>query len=692
MKTVPWRTENAAWLTLQLRCLRLQLQRHALRIRSLAPARLVTDWLIAGEDTAAPAGRDQEFQALDEGIAALEDEIEQLGARMAADTAPPALGMIGELAGLSRLECQLLLLAAAPALDGAFAPAYAELHADSRRDRATLHLALSLFTSPQDRLFAADCVLPLRPLRRLRLLDLVDEDEPLMLRGLTVDDRMADYLRGVNRIDSRLEPFLRQPPPAIPGGTAQAAAARAAALMRGESERWPLVNFVGAADGGTAQAAVLTCGEMDLQPRRVDLVRLASAEQRTAAIELMGREALLGGLALIADATALQDETEPALALDELICTVAAPLLIASRERWPCAEPGMLTVPVAKADRPEQQTLWERVLVGFPNSVNGQLDDIVQQFDFGAAAIADVVARAALAADEVITGQDLWDACRAQSGGGLDKLANRVLPCFDWDDIVVGDDVRAQLGELADQVRQRARVYETWGFAARLTRGRGITALFAGPSGTGKTMAAEILAAHLRLDLYRVDLAGIVSKYIGETEKNLRRVFEAAEGSGSILFFDEADSLFGSRTEVRDSHDRYANLEINYLLQRMEDYTGLAILATNRQSTLDTAFLRRLRFVIEFPFPVADDRRRIWERVFPPQAELGTIDYGSLSRLEISGGSIRCIALNAAFLASADDSPIEMEHIMRAASREYAKLSKPISSAEFGGWHAAARL
>jgi hypothetical protein len=691
MNTVPWRTQNATWLTLQLRCLRLRLQRHALRLRSRAPAGLVADWLLAGEDSSALAERDEEIQVLDEDIAAREDEIQQLGTRMAAEAAPSALEMISELAGLSRLECQLLLLAAAPALDGAFAPAYAEIHADSRRDRATLHLALSLFASPPDRIISADCLLPLRPLRRLRLLDLVDEEEPLMLRGLTVGDRVTDYLRGINRMDSRLEPFLRQPPPVIPGGTAPAVAARAATLMQGESERWPLVNFVGAADGGPVQAAVLTCGELDLQPRRVDLVRLAAAEQRTAAIELLGREALLGGLALIADATELHYGTEPALALDELICTVGAPLLIASRERWPCAEPGIHTVLVAKADRMEQQGLWERVLASFPNSVNGQLEGIVQQFDFGPAAIADVVARAALAAEEGITGQDLWEACRAQSSVGLDNLTDRVRPCFDWDDLVVGEDVRGQLGELAEQVRQRTRVYETWGFAAQLARGRGITALFAGPSGTGKTMAAEILAAHLRLDLHRVDLAGIVSKYIGETEKNLRRVFEAAEGAGSILFFDEADSLFGSRTEVRDSHDRYANLEINYLLQRMEDYTGLAILATNRRSSLDTAFLRRLRFVIEFPFPLAEDRRRIWERVFPPQAELGAIDCGALSRLEISGGSIRCIALNAAFLASADGSPIEMEHIMRSAAREYAKLAKPISAAEFGGWHAVAR-
>ncbi|HEX5502604.1 MAG TPA: ATP-binding protein, partial [Thermomicrobiales bacterium] len=201
----------------------------------------------------------------------------------------------------------------------------------------------------------------------------------------------------------------------------------------------------------------------------------------------------------------------------------------------------------------------------------------------------------------------------------------------------------------------------------------------------------EILAAHLDLDMYRIDLAGVVSKYIGETEKNLRRVFDAAERSGVILFFDEADALFGSRTEVRDSHDRYANVEIDYLLQRMDDYSGLAILATNRRAALDSAFLRRLRFVIDFPFPGPDDRRRIWERVFPPRAALDRVEYAFLSRLELSGGNIRSIAVNAAFLAAAERAPIGMPHVMRATAREYAKLSRPVSAREFGEYYAAVR-
>jgi SpoVK/Ycf46/Vps4 family AAA+-type ATPase len=266
----------------------------------------------------------------------------------------------------------------------------------------------------------------------------------------------------------------------------------------------------------------------------------------------------------------------------------------------------------------------------------------------------------------------------------LGALADRLVPGYGWDDIVLPDDVMQQVRELAGQVAARTQVYERWGFGQRLARGRGIAALFSGPSGTGKTMTAEILARHLDLDLYRIDLAGVVSKYIGETEKNLRSIFDAAEQSGAILFFDEADALFGKRTEVRDSHDRYANIEVNYLLQRMESYRGLAILCTNRRTSLDRAFLRRLRFLIEFPFPDAENRRRIWQKMFPPAAPLGALDFNALARLEVPGGNIRNIALNAAFLAARSGEPIADAHVLHAARREYAKIDKLLTPAEFG--------
>jgi SpoVK/Ycf46/Vps4 family AAA+-type ATPase len=229
-------------------------------------------------------------------------------------------------------------------------------------------------------------------------------------------------------------------------------------------------------------------------------------------------------------------------------------------------------------------------------------------------------------------------------------------------------------------------VYETWGFAAKGDRGLGVSALFAGPSGTGKTMAAEVLANELQLDLYRIDLSQVVSKYIGETEKNLRRVFAEAEAGGMVLFFDEADALFGKRSEIKDSHDRYANIEVGYLLQRMEAYRGLAILATNMKGALDTAFLRRIRFSVQFPFPDAAQRAEIWRRVFPASTPTEGLDVPRLARLNVTGGTIRNIALNAAFRAADEGTPVRMAHLLHAARSEYVKLEKPLTGQEVAGW------
>jgi SpoVK/Ycf46/Vps4 family AAA+-type ATPase len=268
----------------------------------------------------------------------------------------------------------------------------------------------------------------------------------------------------------------------------------------------------------------------------------------------------------------------------------------------------------------------------------------------------------------------------------LDDLAQRIEPVADWDDLVLPEAQRLLLREIASHVRQRTTVYGTWGFSTKGARGLGISALFAGASGTGKTLAAEVLAHELRLDLYRIDLSSVVSKYIGETEKNLRRVFDAAEAGGAILLFDEADALFGKRSEVKDSHDRYANIEVSYLLQRMEIYRGLAILTTNLKSALDAAFLRRIRFIVQFPFPDAVQRAEIWQRIFPRRLPAENLDMNKLARLNVTGGNIRNIALNAAFLAADAHEPVRMTHMLRAAYTEYAKLEKPLTEAEIGGW------
>ena len=267
----------------------------------------------------------------------------------------------------------------------------------------------------------------------------------------------------------------------------------------------------------------------------------------------------------------------------------------------------------------------------------------------------------------------------------LDDLAQNIEPIATWDDLVLPETQMRTLRDIAIHVRQRSRVYEDWGFAAKSARGLGISALFAGASGTGKTMASEVLANELHLDLYLIDLSRVVSKYIGETEKNLGRVFDAAEEGGAILLFDEADALFGKRSEVKDSHDRYANIEVSYLLQRMEAYRGLAILTSNMKHALDDAFLRRIRFVVQFPFPDANQRAEIWRRMFPAQTPVDGLDPLKLARLNVAGGNIRNIALHAAFLAADADEPVNMLHILQAAKVEHAKAGKTAHRRRYQG-------
>jgi SpoVK/Ycf46/Vps4 family AAA+-type ATPase len=338
----------------------------------------------------------------------------------------------------------------------------------------------------------------------------------------------------------------------------------------------------------------------------------------------------------------------------------------------------------------EQHQLWcEALGATAAAALNGQVDLVSAQFQLSPAAIRSAgteIARRHGAASSPDLGTTLWDACRAQTRPKLDGLARRIQTLAKWDDLVLTAAPHQTLRTIAAHVRQRTRVYEEWGFAARSDRGLGIGALFAGGSGTGKTMAAEVLANELRLDLYRIDLSALVSKYIGETEDNLRQVFDAAEAGGAILLFDEADALFGKRSEVREAHDRYANIEVSYLLQRVEAFRGLVILTTNQPQSLDSAFSRRIRFTVQFPFPDATQRAEIWRRVFPPETPTEALQIEKLARLNLAGGHIRNLALNAAFLAADAHEPVRMKHLLAAAQTEFAKLEKTLSAAETVGW------
>jgi AAA+ superfamily predicted ATPase len=704
---IRWREANEAYLAAQAQRLRLLIHRRVLWLRSrwqhdplqnyqgVVVSEAEVNRLLAGEDRESETRfwrENPEAAAIGRSISDLEEELVAQAEAWA--RRPPALEMLVHLFGLTPFERDVLLLCLAPELDPSFERLYAYVQDDMNRGYPTPHLGLALFggaeTSAEWRNFA-----PEAPLRRFRLLVLQPGQLPgtvLGARPLSLDQRVAGYLRGISSLDDRITHLLR---PVEPAPLAPAHQKLVEQLVRSLGSahgpyRWPAVNLTGAPGVGKGAVARALCDSLGLRLYSLIPGQLTSpGPERQDALRLLEREAVLRQFAVYVDES---DAGGDDAALDALVQDLGIFVMIGSRERQRIARE-MVAVEVFKSDKAAQRALWHQVLADAP-SLNGAVEAIVQQFDFGPRA----VAQAALAAEArarlrepddsaKATVDDLWQACREHAGWHLDELAQRIAPCCTWEDIVLPEDTFRQLQEVAGQVANRPQVYEEWGFGARLNRGRGLSALFSGSSGTGKTMAAEILANHLGLDLYRIDLAGVVSKYIGETEKNLRKVFDSAEQSGAILFFDEADALFGKRTEVKDSHDRYANIEVNYLLQRMEEYGGLAILATNRKSALDRAFLRRLRFLVNFPFPDTSSRLRIWQKVFPPQAEIDELDYGLLGRMEIAGGNIKNIALNAAFLAADEGAPIGMAHVMRTAQREYAKMDKLISQAEFGPYY-----
>jgi len=351
-----------------------------------------------------------------------------------------------------------------------------------------------------------------------------------------------------------------------------------------------------------------------------------------------------------------------------------------------------LRIPFPQPGPDERLRIWQAALAGDAASSVDAADpaDLAGKFRLSGGQIRDAAATArnlalARAPDAPrVTPADLHAACRLHSNRKLAELAVQVTPHYTWDDIVLPEDQMAQLREIYDQVRHRNLVYDAWGFDGKLAMGKGLSILFAGPPGTGKTMAADVLAHALGLNLYKIDLSTVVSKYIGETEKNLARIFAEAMTSNAILFFDEADALFGKRTQVRDAHDRYANVEISYLLQKMEEYEGVVMLATNLRKNMDEAFVRRLHVTVEFPVPGVADRRRIWEQIWPAATPRDAgLDLDFLARqIEVSGGSIRNIALVGAFLAAADGGVVTMAHLLHATRREYQKMGKVLTAGE----------
>ena len=602
---------------------------------------------------------------------------------------PPALVVLAQRLGLSHFEREVLLLCAAMEMDTRIAGLCAEAQADLAKTYPTFALALALFDEP-----GWEVLSPERPLRYWRLLEITQPaGKPLTVSALRADERIVNYIKGLNYLDDRLAAVV------TPGENASASELPPSqqAVVEDILQYWktstnegtlPLIQLLGADSLSKQLVAAVVATNLGLHLYRLSAEMLPghTAELETLA-RLWQRESVLIPLALYLDAQEADSnqgdgQSQTTQPLNRFLSRSDGVFFLGVRETWPRLNRHNLAVDVAKPTASEQVAVWQALVGEQSPDSPGKL---AAQFNLDLPAIRQlaqsVLEKGDTKAEELDT--ELWQACQRSVRPRLDNLAQRIEPRVGWPDLVLPEVEQNLLYQIADQVGQRSRVYSEWGWGQRISRGLGINVLFAGTSGTGKTLAAEVLANHLRLNLYRIDLSAVVSKYIGETEKNLRRLFDAAEDGGVILFFDEADALFGKRSEVKDSHDRYANIEVNYLLQRMESYGGLAILATNMKSALDPAFMRRLRFVVNFPFPGMVERKRLWQKVFPAHTPLDKLDFERLARLNLTGGNIYNVALNAAFMAASSDTPVTMPMLLSAARTEFQKLDRPVNEAEF---------
>lgn len=613
---------------------------------------------------------------------------------------PPALEQICERFELSEFEFYILVLCAALELDSRFPELCTKAHNHENYYYPTFGLALRALPNPY-----WSALTPDGSLRYWKLINL-GSGNTFLNTQLFIDERILHYLGGVQTTDSLLTGLTELPSPNQLMPSYQSLADKIAALWHLSSSQAipPTIQLCGSEIEDKIDIAQVVSQKLE---RRVSLLNCdripLNSNDLTSFTRRLQRECILEHRALLlnCDDTDLSDPEQRA-ALNQLLEEFSGFIIVTTRSPLQGLKCQMIRFDIPKPDPQEQFTTWQASVDELKTKLNGQgtlipdseqlsqdLLALTSQFYLSTSTIRSACTSAVgqLTTPSALSfKQALWESCRVQARPSLDELAERIESKLTWEDLVLPPLQKGTLEQIAAHVRQKARVYENWGFAAKNRRGLGITALFSGPSGTGKTLAAGVLANELNLDLYKIELSSVVGKYIGETEKSLQRIFDAAESGGVILLFDEADSIFGKRSEVKDSKDRYANLEVSYLLQRMESYSGLAILTTNLQSNLDSAFMRRMRFVTQFSFPDAAHREKIWQRVFPLNTPTQGLIFEKLAQLNAPGGNIRIIALNAAFMAADAGEAVQMKHILRATQTEYEKLGKSLTSVEVAGW------
>jgi hypothetical protein len=597
---------------------------------------------------------------------------------------------------LDQFDLDTFLICLAPTLDLRYERLYAYLQNDATRKRPSVDLVLSLLSdTTSDRLlkqlrFSDEAIL-----FKYKLLERGSETGafmlPLLSQSLAPDPSVVAWLLGEYRPHASLDPHAMLIWPDFDEADQVVNIEDLLNLKQiFEANFNPVLAFYGPDQVGQDAAATYLAAHLGRPLLKVDLARIVEtqvpAEQ---AFRLGFRDAhLTMAIPYLTgwDAYLVESSLSPDL-LSEL-CVYPGLVILAGEKIWhPKGIDRKRTMLWLEFPRPvyhHRQVLWQHFLGEAASNVAEDLPTLAGQFVLTTGQIRDAVASArdmAAHRGEGVQAQDLFAAARAHSSLRLSHLARKINPRYIWEDIVLPTEQIDILHEIVNTVRGRPKVLEEWGVGQKLASSSAVTVLFAGPPGTGKTMAAEVLANELQLDLYKIDLSSVVSKYIGETEKNLEKIFNEAQNSNAILFFDEADAIFGKRSEVKDARDRYANIEVSYLLQRMETYDGVTILATNLRSNLDEAFTRRLHFIIDIPFPDEEYRLRIWETLFPPDVPRDPdLDLALMARrFKLAGGNIRNIIVSAAYLAAADGDVVTMDHLFLGVRREMQKMGRLVS-------------
>lgn len=629
-----------------------------------------------------------------------------------------ALAWLQQTYNLSSFDIDVLLIALAPEIDLRYERLYAYLQDDVTKKRPTVDLALNLLSpSTEAKLIDRNRFASNAPLIAHDLLQLIpDPHQPhptLLTHYLKLDNQIVHLLLGQSGLDSRLESFCEWVEPAedldeLPLDS-QIKQSLSMLVRQQREERQPLQLYLQGPTGmGKRQCAEALSSQLGMPLLVAHVERLLNKDpQFNEMLTPLFREAWFNDAILLLQCVDALFDDQGSPVQEKLMQKLAEDsgiTILTGRALWPSSlakSAKMISISFHMPDYTHRQACWENSLARYGTTIDDAAQDaLTERFRLTPRQINDATAtafnqarwRLACEQDHGLAEKrspepsvaELFSAARAQSGHDLAALAQKIEPLYTWKDLILPEDTLTQLHEICQRVVHRHKVLGEWGFDRKLSLGKGVNALFAGPSGVGKTMAAEVITHELGLDLYKIDLSGVVSKYIGETEKNLDRVFTAAENANAILLFDEADALFGKRSEVRDSHDRYANIETSYLLQKMEQFDGIALLSTNQRQNLDTAFTRRLAFTVHFPFPDEAGRQKIWEMIWPTEIPLAAdVDLKFLaSQFKLSGGNIKNIALAASFLAAGDSGSIAMAHLLQAIRREYQKMGKIMSEDE----------